>query len=264
MAHDEMIEERLRFLEIDQDVVEELNNARQILEPELDRMLEQFYAHLLAEPSVKGVFADEKSIERAREAQKNHWLKILLGGSFESAYFDRAERIGRAHAQAGLTPNWYIGGYAKMLTQFIQHISVEAPKTGHEPSRIIQALCKAVLLDVDLAIHSYLEAKDRVMLDLLMRATRFADDLEETNSDLGFAAEQVRISAEALSKGTTENEQQAGQLAELLAQTDALEDKVKQLDERIREVKIGDRLYLHRGSENSGTFAKLKALILGD
>ena len=45
MPNTEMIEERLRFLEIDQNVIEELQNARTFLEPELDRMLEKFYAH---------------------------------------------------------------------------------------------------------------------------------------------------------------------------------------------------------------------------
>ena len=263
MPHTKIIEERLRFLEIDQDVTKELRNAKQILEPEMDRMLDQFYTHILDEPQVKGVFADDKAIERAREAQKNHWLKALFGGKFESAYFDQAERIGRAHAQVGLTPNWYIGGYCNMLVKFIRHISAVAQKEGRDASPIIEALCKAVLLDLDLVIHCYLEAKDQVMLDLLMRATRFADDLAETNSELGLVAAQVKVSTEALSKDATENDRRAGQLEALLAQADAVADKVKQIDERISELKIGDRLYLHRGSEHTGTFAKLRALVLG-
>ena len=67
MPNTAMIEERLRFLEIDQKVIEELHNAKQFLEPELDRMLEDFYSHLLDEPQVMAVFADDKAIERARD-----------------------------------------------------------------------------------------------------------------------------------------------------------------------------------------------------
>jgi len=52
-------------------------------------------------------------------------------------------------------------------------------------------------------------------------------------------------------------------MAELHAQTEALADKVKQIDERISELKISDRLYLQRGVEHTGAFAKLRALILG-
>jgi methyl-accepting chemotaxis protein len=264
MPNTEMIEERLRFLEIDQEVIEELRNARQLLEPELDRMLDEFYSHLLDEPLVKAVFADDRSVERARQAQKNHWLKTLFGGEFKSTYFDKAERIGRSHARVGLTPNWYIGGYSKMLTQFIQHISVVAAKEGRNASPIIEALCKAVLLDLDLVIQCYLETKDKSMLEILSRATTFTADMEQLNAELSLAMAQVKVSAKALSKDAAESDQNTTQLASLFDQVDALEDKVKQVDERISNLKTGDRLYVHEGSDQTGTFAKLKALLLGE
>jgi len=264
MPNTEFIEERLRFLEIDQADVKSLHDAKKILEPELDRMLEKFYLRISDERLLKTVFVDDDSIERARQAQKKHWLQTLLSGKFDSAYFDRVERIGRSHARVGLTPNWYIGGYCMMLIQFIQHISVSAAKEGRDASPIIEALCKAVLLDVDLVIHCYLEAKDQLMLDLLMRATRFTDDMENLNSELSIAAGRVKEATEAFSEGTTENDQHAGQLAKLVVQVDAMADKARQIDERVCELKSRDRLYLQRGSEHTGTFAKLKALILGE
>ena len=264
MPNTAMIEERLRFLEIDQEVIEELHNAKQFLEPELDRMLEEFYSHLLDEPQVKAVFADDKAIERARAAQKNHWLQTLFGGKFKSAYFDKAERIGRAHARVGLTPNWYIGGYSKMLVQFVQHIVVVAPKEGRDASPIVEALCKAVLLDLDLVIHCYLEAKDESMLEILARATKFTSDMDQLNTELSFMTAQVKESTEAMSKNTNDNDRHASQLASLCVHVDALTDKAKQIDDRISQLKTGDRLYLHKGSDQTGTFAKLKALILGE
>lgn len=263
MPHTEIINERLRFLEIDQDVIEELHNARQIVEPEIDGMLEHFYAHILDQPQVKLIFADDEAITRAREAQKNHWLKTLFGGEFESAYFDQAERIGRAHARVGLTPNWYIGGYCNMLVKFVRHISAVASKNGRDATPIVEAICKAVMLDLDLVVHCYLEAKDQVMVDLLMRATKFTDDLAEMNSELGAATAQISASTEALSKDATENDRQSGHLAMLLGQSDELADKVKQIDERIRELKFSGRPYLAPGTEHTGMFEKLRTLIIG-
>jgi len=264
MPNTEMIEERLRFLEIDQEVIEELRNAKQLLKPELDRMLGEFYSHLLDEPQVKRVFADEESTKRARAAQKDHWLQTLFDGKFKSAYFDKAERIGRAHARVGLTPNWYIGGYSKMLVQFVQHISVSAAKEGLDASPIIGALCKAVLLDLDLVIHCYLEAKDESMLEILARATKFTADMGQLNTELGFMTAQVMESTEAISRHAEEKQEYASELANLNTQVGALTDKVKQIDERISQLKTGDRLYFHKGGEQTGTFAKLKALILGE
>ena len=264
MPNTEMIEERLRFLEIDEDVVEELRHAKQVLEPELDRMLGEFYSHLLAEPEIRRVFADDESIERARAAQKSHWLNTLFGGKFKSAYFDKTERIGRAHARVGLTPNWYIGGYSKMLAQFVQHISAEAAKEGRDPSATIAAVCKAILLDLDLVIHCYLEAKDESMLEILGRATTFSADMEVLTREMGVALAEVKASTATIAEDATENERQASHLATLVVQVDALTDKAKQVEERIGQLKTGDRLYVHRGSDQTGTFAKLKTLILGE
>ena len=263
MPYTKMIEDRLRFLEIDQNVIEDLQNARQLIEPELDRMLGEFYSHILDEPEVKRVFADDKAIERARAAQKGHWLQTLLGGKFRSAYFDKVERIGRSHARVGLTPNWYIGGYSKMLVQFIRQVAVAAPKQDRDASPIIEALCKAVLLDLDLVVHCYLEAKDESMLEILGRATTFSTDMEELSSELSLAMAEVSESTVAMCKDATENEQRASQLAKLGVQVDTMADKVKQIDERISKLKTSDRLYLHKGSDQTGTFAKLRALIRG-
>jgi hypothetical protein len=264
MPNTEKMEERLRFLEIDQDIIEELHSAKQILEPEIDRMLDEFYAHILEQPQLKRIFADDKAITRAREAQKNHWLKTLFDGEFDSAYFDRAELIGRAHARVGLTPNWYIGGYCNMLVKFIRHVLAVVAEDDRDASPIIETICKAVLLDLDLVVHSYLEAKDLVTVDLLMRATRFTDDVAEMNSELGLATAQINASTEALLKDATEDDRQAGHLAKLHAQTDELADKVRQLDERIRELKFSGRPYLPPGLEHTGMFAKLRTQVSGN
>jgi ABC-type transporter Mla subunit MlaD len=151
-----------------------------------------------------------------------------------------------------------------MLTQFIQHISVVAAKEGRNASPIIEALCKAVLLDLDLVIQCYLETKDKSMLEILSRATTFTADMEQLNAELSLAMAQVKVSAKALSKDAAESDQHTTQLASLFDQVDALEDKVKQIDERISNLKTGDRLYVHEGSDQTGTFAKLKALLLGE
>jgi hypothetical protein len=264
MPNTEMIEERLRFLEIDQEVIKELSIAKQLIEPELDQILQKFYSHLLDEPQVKRVFADDKSIDRAREAQKNHWLQTLFGGKFKSSYFNKTEQIGRAHARVGLTPNWYIGGYSKMLVQFIRHVEVVAPREGRDAGPLIEAICKAVFLDLDLVIHCYLEAKDESMLEILGRATEFTADTDQLITELSVLTAQVETSTDAISKDAKENDRHTSQLASLGMHVDALAGKVKQIEERISQLKTGDRLYVHKGSDQTGIFAKLKTWMLGE
>ena len=102
------------------------------------------------------------------------------------------------------------------------------------------------------------------MLDLLMRATLVIDELAEMSNELGLATAQIRVSTEALLEDTNENEGQTGIPEELLVHTGALADKVRQIDERISELKVSDRLYLKSGTEHTETFAKLKAQLLGE
>ncbi|MGB5512555.1 MAG: protoglobin domain-containing protein [Woeseiaceae bacterium] len=262
MPNTAMNEQRLRFLDIDQAVIENLRKAREILEPEFDRMLAVFYERISDEPQLKGLFPDDDSMARARSAQKNHWLNSLLAGDFTSAHFDRAELIGRAHARVGLTPNWYIGGYSKMLAQFIQHILAQASENNYDASQIVEALCKAVLLDLDLVIQSYLEAKDRVIFDLLLHATRAIDNLVETNGDIRLASDKIEESAGVLLQGATDDERTAAPLEELLEQVKVLSVNVRQLDARINKLKSGERLYLQSGGEHTGTFSQLVSRII--
>ena len=75
MSNTAQIEQRLRYLGIDDVVIDDLLSAREILEPKLDQMLDSFYARIMDEPELKDLFPDDQSMARARQAQKTHWLE---------------------------------------------------------------------------------------------------------------------------------------------------------------------------------------------
>jgi len=264
MPHSQLLRERLRFLEIDQDVVENLRAAGQLLEPELDDMLDRFYSHILDEPLLQLVFTGKESIQRAREGQKKHWLETVFQGRLTSSYFDRARAIGRAHARVGLTPDLYIGGYSKMLDQFIAHIARVSTAKDRDPTPMIQALCKAVLLDLDLVIFCYLEAKDQQMVSMLERATTFSEDITRLNADLASAAAQLSESVETFTNDTDAADQSSVRLAQLGDRVDAVTEKAKEIGERTSQLPTRDRLHIHKASDQPGTIARLKSVILGD
>jgi hemoglobin-like flavoprotein len=257
MSNTAQIEQRLRYLGIDDVVIDDLLSAREILEPKLDQMLDIFYARIMDEPELKDLFPDDQSMARARQAQKTHWLESLLVGDFTDDYCERAERIGHAHARAGVTPNWYIGGYSNMLTQFVQHVVARTSEDDYSAGPIIEALCKAVFLDLDFVMHSYLEAKDRVIFDLLLQATRFIDTLTEANEELRAASEKVRESAESLAEGSVNGSDKTETVQQMLDHANALTTELGQIRERIDELKTGKQLYLQSGSEHTGTFAQI-------
>jgi hypothetical protein len=276
MAQMEMLEERLRFLQLDQDVISELRNAKIMLEPAMDELLDRFYAHILREPGLRSLFADKDAIERARSAQKKHWLSTLFEGKFDNHYLEKAAKIGLAHFHAGLTPTWYIGGYCKMLIQFIELISKTYSESGKSPSKIVEAVSKAIFLDMDVVIHCYLDVKDSSMRQILRRATKFTSDVTALSDDLNAAASRIRVNADALSaepfgqpgivtsmagkpsKPAAENDQR---INDLLVQTQELCRCATLLDERLKELQFGDKLYIDESHPQSGLISRMKALI---
>jgi methyl-accepting chemotaxis protein len=79
-------------------------------------------------------------------------------------YVRDVERIGRAHVDADLEPQWYIGGYALVAEELIRAVIAKRAKGSVQPApsptpswpTAWSALTKAVFLDMELAISSYL------------------------------------------------------------------------------------------------------------
>jgi hypothetical protein len=257
MPYTELVEDRLRFLEIDKEVLEELKRARQYIEPEIDNMLAGFYALILQDVALHALFKDADSVKHAREAQKKHWLKNVLSGKYGSAYFSRADKIGRTHARVGLAPQAYIGGYSKMLTQFIDRISEQAIKEGRDPRTTIQAVCRAVLLDIDLVIHCYLEAKNEVMRQVLRRATDFSNDMSEMVRNLADTGDKIQDSSASLLRNDTDPAEQSRALKELLSHIESLGRQSTQIRKRADDLQFVDRLHIENAPS---TFDRLRAM----
>lgn len=261
MPYTELIEDRLRFIEMDEQDFVELQQARQYIEPEIDAMLERFYEHVLSYPEFKALFDDEESVLRARAAQKKHWLEELFGGRFKSSYFNKADKIGRAHARVGLAPSWYVGSYSNMLNQFIDRICNEAEREGRAACDTVQAVCKAVLLDVDLVTHCYLEAKNEAMRQVLRRATDFANDVAELSSGLSTSSDTVEDSAAGLGRMKAGSAAHKEALQELLDHVESLVEQSRAIETRIGDLQFGDRLYIE---DEPSTLDRLKSLFKRD
>ncbi len=136
------------------------------LEPLLRKTVPQamsaFYERILAAPETSRFFRDPKHAEHARAAQTRHWDAILAGRA-DAEYAGSARTIGQTHARIGLEPRWYIAGYALVLERMLSAICLRPRKRFDRDHDRISAeaageLSRRVLLDMDLAIATYLEA----------------------------------------------------------------------------------------------------------
>jgi signal transduction histidine kinase len=170
-------EEQLSFFELGPDDARELRAYRALAESTVDRIVADFYAHLLRFPELEGLLRSEPGrIAKLQGLQRDYFLS-LAEGRFDAEYFESRLRVGDAHQRIGLGPAWYIGAFALYLRLALRTLVAD---TG-DGARIlpaVEALIKAIFLDIALAMNTYIYGGfvDRQAAAELERAARVAED----------------------------------------------------------------------------------------
>lgn len=164
------LSERKQFLQIDERTTSAIRNLKPLIQRELPMVLDAFYQHVMAFPHTAAFFQAPGRVQGAKSRQLAHWDKIS-SADFGEDYVRGVRATGETHARIGLEPRWYIGGYAFIASQLVQAVLIDRwPRTGFfkkasqdgakATGEAIEALIKAVLLDMDFAISVYIEAKE--------------------------------------------------------------------------------------------------------
>lgn len=157
---------RLDFIELRADEGQLFAPIRPNIERHLEFALARFYNRLNAFPQAAGHFADSAQITRAQNRQRQHWASIAAG-RFDDDYFNRSRIIGQVHARIGLSPRWYMGGYALIAETLVRGILADAAgphsRLSLRPARqpdvgpAVAALVKAIVLDMEIAVSTYFD-----------------------------------------------------------------------------------------------------------
>ncbi len=202
------VDERLQFMGLDHAARNHLRGLSAIVTKAIGPALDAFYKRLMSVPATARFFRDTQHTRAAKSRQEQHWAAIL-SGDFGEEYAGRVKAIGHTHARLGIEPRWYIGGYALLAEAFVK-ATIEArwPKFAlggrgcDETAAETSALVKAIMLDMDLAISTYIDA--------LEQERRKLEEARAT--DMRHRAEAMQALAEALRRLS------AGDLASRLEQ----------------------------------------------
>jgi signal transduction histidine kinase len=146
---------RLAFFEIGPDDSRALRGLRPLAAATVDEVVRDFYAHLLRFPALERLLREEPGrIEKLQGLQRAHFLG-LTEGTFDADYFESRLRVGNAHQQIGLHPEWYIGAFSLYLRLALRALVGETGE-GAAILPAVEALIKGVLLDMSLAIDTYI------------------------------------------------------------------------------------------------------------
>ncbi|WP_165184335.1 globin-coupled sensor protein [Caulobacter soli] len=166
MSRDPSLNERLAFMELDHDARGALRSLGPVIDREIAGALDSFYGKVRATPETRAFFADNQQMDQASARQQGHW-RAIARAEFGDDYGKAVKTVGQVHARIGLEPRWYIGGYALIADRLMRAAVKELwPKGmfsgggdgGAKAGAAMSALMKAVMLDMDIAISTYLEA----------------------------------------------------------------------------------------------------------
>ena len=198
------VQDHIEFIELSKEERAVLRDFFTEVEKALPSILDRFYAKLVTVPHLAAMFTSVERQKHAAEAQGKHWRQMFTEGDHPS-YFESVRRIGEVHNKLGLAPSWYIDGYTR-ITAELHSLAIRHTVTGFSTKAaadratlLIGALDKVVLLDINLVIAVYLEAKERDHQTLLTNlAGQFDESIGNLTRSLASAAEAMGQTATGL------------------------------------------------------------------
>ena len=168
--------ERLSFYEIsarDEDLLARISD---VCDPRLDDVIADFYAHLLRFPQLEELLRGAPGRVARLQGMQKEYFRQLTRGRLDADYAESRLRVGHAHQRIGLRPEWYIGGFSRLLRNYLDVIY---RNRGFEEGLVPEAdaLLKAVFLDMSLALDTYIQGGfvDRESAARMQRATEMAE-----------------------------------------------------------------------------------------
>ncbi|WP_135079998.1 globin-coupled sensor protein [Terasakiella sp. SH-1] len=210
------LQERLAFLGIDQHACTAMREAWHLLEPHLDSVLEEFYAHVVAFPFLAEKVGGAERVPVLKKTQFAHW-EALFRGEFDTAYEERARMVAAAHYRIGLEQTWYLGGYCKVLSSLSRVILKGCKRNPAKAAPLVDAVNKAAFLDMDLALSIYHEMHQEASKERQARRNDAIDLFDCATIPLLASMKEVGIDMMSMANTMFVNAQQTTEYADTVA-----------------------------------------------
>lgn len=130
-----------------------------VMEANVDELMDMMYQHFLSFDETRNYFVDESTLNRARAAQRQYFLR-LTKGNYDEKYVSERLAIGSMHYRIDLDPKWYLGAYNRALHFILPPLINQLNANPARLSQTLLAFLKLMFFDMGLAIESYISAKE--------------------------------------------------------------------------------------------------------
>lgn len=163
---------RLEFLQLGQADAERLRGMRDDFHRWADDFVDVFYRHLMSFDQTTRFLRSAETVRWLKQVQRDHLLS-MLEAKWDDEYVTRRHRVGLAHAEIGLEPQYFLGAYSQYVQYSFQRLAEAHAGDVETYKDAVLSLLKAIFFDVGLTLDAYFERSTHNMrqaLDMYWRA----------------------------------------------------------------------------------------------
>ncbi len=202
------LEEFKAFVKLTAEDVSLVQRFSTMLEPRMPSIFDDLYEEMASFGPLRRFIGSPQEMAAIKRAEMDHWL-LLFSKPMDSEYIDRARAVGAVHARIGLDERWYMGAYTKALNHFSDLILTELKFRPADARRMLAAVQKVVMIDMELALSAYGAGMTdgavdgRVLADNIDNIRQLAKLTEVVNDAMILLADLLRQSRGTESAGQT-------------------------------------------------------------
>jgi len=155
-------EQRKAFIGFDENDAQILRELKEHLVAHTDEVVDALYENWMGFKELRSLLSNAETVQRLKSTQKDYFLR-LLSGDYGEAYLNDRLQVGIRHQRIGLDVRWYMGAFGNYVAAVTPHILSELASDPERLQKSLIALYKIINLDEELAITSYIDAREEVI-----------------------------------------------------------------------------------------------------
>ena len=196
------------------------------LEPALPNVLEQFYQSVSKIPELsEKLGSNAERVPNLKSAQMRHWEHIF-NNPVDIEFEGRAVRIGEAHVRTGLSVQWYMASYGRMLHEIIPVLSEKNRLTPGKLARQLQTLIARFFLDMILSYNAYEHGVVKLRMEENEREKNLTSlrNLANTVGEINDISANMAVLSENIRKASSGGQAISAASAELVTSVEQIAD----------------------------------------
>lgn len=151
----EKIDELKKHYLIDEEDVDNVKRAGELVMPYADDFADEFYNFLLNYEESAKFFRTKEAIEKRKSTIKS-WMAALFGGKYDGRYMRVLEHIGEVHVRRGIPIHWVTASMSYKRDYIMNALAREAANP-EELRRLESSVNKLLDLNLDILNSTYHE-----------------------------------------------------------------------------------------------------------